>query len=140
MLLVVFSLLLWWTYWNYRSITEWTFLLFVLYLSPVVAFYFLSAIAFPNPGEAVVDLQKYYFANRVGFFGTFAIYAVLAGVAAMVVRKMPLMDPSNAFRLGMLALMLMLMRSASERVHTVLFVLATALMAAFIVLFQFRLA
>ena len=52
-LLVVFSLLLWWTYWNYRSITEWDFLRFVLYLSPVVTFYFLAAIAFPEPTEGV---------------------------------------------------------------------------------------
>ena len=139
-LLVVFSLLLWWTYWNYRSITEWTFLRFVLYLSPVVAFYFLSSIAFPDPSEAVVDLREYYFANRAGFFGSFAVYAVLAGVTAMIVRGLPLTDASNLFRLGMVSLMLVLMRSASARVHAALFVVGAVLMTTFIVLFQFRIA
>lgn len=138
-LLVVFSLLLWWTYWGYRFIGEWDFLRFVLYLSPAVTFYFLAAIAFPDPADGVVDLRTYYFSNRFGFFGTFAAYAILAGMTAMIVRGLPVRDPSNAFRLGMVVLMLVGMRSSSERVHTVVVVLAAVLMIAFIALFQFRL-
>jgi hypothetical protein len=139
-LLLVFSLLLWWTYWNYRLITDWTFVRFVLYLSPTVAFYFLSAIAFPDPADRVDDLRKYFFDNRVGFFGTFALYAVLAGVTATVVRGMPVTDVSNLFRVGMVLLMLVCMRSTSVRLHVALFVIAAAMMAAFIAGFQFRLA
>lgn len=138
-LLVVFSLLLWWTYWNYRSITEWDFIRFVLYLSPAVAFYFLASIAFPDPADNVVDLRAYYFSNRPGFFGTFAVYAVLAGLTAMVVRGLPVLDPSNYFRAGMVLLMVVAMRSRSTRVHAVLFALAAGLLLAFILLFQFRL-
>ena len=99
-LLVVFSLLLWWTYWNYRTITEWSFPCFVLYLSPVVTFYFLTAIAFPDPADEVTDLREYYFANRVGFFGAFAIYMVLAGLTAVLVRDLPVLDPSNLLRVA----------------------------------------
>ena len=40
----------WWTYWNYRSIEDWTFFRFAAYLSPTVAFF------------------------------TFALYGVLAGL------------------------------------------------------------
>lgn len=138
-LLVVFSLFLWWTYWNYRSITEWTFLRFVLYLSPAVTFYFLSAIAFPDPADGVTDLRAYYFSNRPGFFGTFAAYAVLAGLTAMVVRGLPVLDPSNSFRVGMVLLMVVAMRASSARVHAVLFGVAASLLLAFIALFQFRL-
>src|SRR6185503_3960952 len=137
-LLAVFSLLLWWTYWNYRSITEWDFLRFVLYLSPTVAFYFLAAIAFPDPADGVVDLKDNYYANRVGFFGAFATYTVLAGLTAMVVRGMPVRDPSNLFRVAMLAVMVTGMRSASPRVHMVLFVLAAILLVVFVTFFQFR--
>jgi hypothetical protein len=139
-LLVIFSLLLWWTYWSYRSITEWTFLRFVLYLSPAVVFYLLTAIAFPDPNEGVVDLREYYFANRAGFFGTFAAYAIVAGVTAMTVRGMPVTDSSNLFRLGMVVLMVIGMRSANARVHAAVFVTASLLMLAFITLYQFRLA
>lgn len=139
-LLAVFSLLLWWTYWNYRSITEWDFLRFVLYLSPTVAFYFLSSIAFPDPADNVDDLRAYFFANRAGFFGAFAIYAVLAGLTAMVVRGMPVTDPSNAFRLGMLAVMIVGMRSTSARVQAAVFATAAAMFAAFVAFFQFTLA
>lgn len=139
-LLLVFSLLLWWTYWSYRLITDWTFFRFVLYLSPTVAFYFLSSIAFPDPADKVEDLREYFFANRVGFFGTFALYAILAGVTATVVRGLPVTDVSHLFRAGMVLLMVACMRSTSERLHAVLFVIAAALMVAFIVGFQFRLA
>jgi len=138
-LLVVFSLLLWWTYWNYRSITDWNFLRFVLYLSPVVTFYFLSSIAFPDPADGVADLEAYYFSNRTGFFGTFAAYAVLAALTAMIVRGLPLLDPSNFFRVGMVLLLLVAMRSSNARVHAALFVVAAGLLLAFILLFQFRL-
>ena len=79
-------------------------------------------------------------ANRAGFFGAFAIYAVLAALTATVVRGMPLRDPSNLFRVAMLALMVTGMRSVSPRVHTVLFVLAAGLFVAFVAFFQFRLA
>ena len=103
-------------------------------------FYFLSAIAFPDPADAVVDLKDFYFSNRVGFFGTFAVYAVLAGLTAIVVRGLPLRDPSNLFRLGMIVLMAVGMRSASARIHTVLFAFAASLMLVFIGVFQFRLA
>lgn len=139
-LLVFFSLLLWWTYWSYRLIVDWNFVRFVLYLSPTVTFYFLSSIAFPDPADAVVDLKDYYFANRVGFFGTFALYAVLAGLTAMIVRGMPVQDPSNLFRVGMILLLVAAMRSSSARLHAVLFVIAASLMLAFIFAFQFRLA
>ncbi|HZI29923.1 MAG TPA: hypothetical protein VFD64_17260 [Gemmatimonadaceae bacterium] len=139
-LVTVFSLLLWWTYWNYRSITDWDFLRFILYLSPTVTFYFLAAIAFPDPADGVVDLREYFYANRKGFFGAFATYAVLAGLTAMVVRGMPVRDPSNLFRVGMLAVMVTGMRAASPRIHAVLFVLGAALFVVFVAFFQFRLA
>jgi hypothetical protein len=139
-LLVVFSLLLWWTFWNYRDIQDWTFFRFVLYLSPVIIFYFLTSIAIPDPSEAVADLKEYYFSNRGGFFGTFAIQAVFAGLTAVVVRGLPLLDASNLFRLAMVILMIVGIRSASERVHAVLVTLGAMLMLAFIVLFQLRLA
>jgi len=58
----------------------------------------------------------------------------------MVVRGMPVRDPSNLFRVGMLAVMVTGMRAASPRIHAVLFVLGAALFVVFVAFFQFRLA
>lgn len=138
-LLVLFSFLVWWTYWNYRGIEEWNFFRFVMYLSPPIVFYFLTAIAVPDPSDAVVDLREYFFANRGGFFGTFGVYAVMAGLTAMLVRGLPLLDPSNLFRLGLVLVTLVGLRSASERVHRVLFIIAAGAMLMFVLLFQLRL-
>jgi hypothetical protein len=138
-LLLVFSLLVWWTYWGYRSIAEWDFFRFVLYLVPAVVFYFLSAITFPAPTDDVTDLRAYYYANRAGFFGTFATYAFVAGLTAMIVRDLPFTDPSNLFRVGMVALMLVGMKSASAKVHAAVFGVSAILMIAFISFYQFRL-
>ena len=138
-LLALFSSLLWWTFWSYRGIAEWNFLLFVTYLSPGVVFYFLVALAIPDPSDAVDDLREYYFSNRSGFFGAFALYGAVAAVTAVVVRGLPLLDLSNVFRIAMVALLLTAMRSASERVHAIVFALSTGLLALFIVLFHFRL-
>ena len=139
-LLVVFSLLVWWTYWSYRTIADWTFLRFILYLSPAVAFYFLAAVAFTDPDEAVTDLREYFFAKRIGFFGAFAVYGVMAGLTAMIVRGLPITDVSNLFRLAMMPLMIVAMKSASARVHTFVFALSALLLLSFVTLFQFRLA
>jgi hypothetical protein len=138
-LLIFFSLLLWWTYWQYREIQEWNFFRFVLYLSPTVVFYYITAIAIPDPSENIEDLRQYYFANRAGFFGTFAFYGVLAGLTAILVRGLPILDPSNLVRLAMVLLLLIAMRSTKERVHAIVLALGITLMLVFIVLFQFRL-
>lgn len=138
-LLVVFSFLLWWTFWNYRRIEDWDFFRFVVYLSPTIVFYFITAVAIPDPTDPVTSLKEYYFANRAGFFGTFALYGLLAGITAVVVRGLPVLDKSNLFRLAMVVLMLIAMRSKGERIHAVVWTVSAVLLVAFIVFLQFRL-
>lgn len=139
-LLIVFSLFVWWTYWNYRGIAEWNFFRFVIYLSPMIVFYFLTAIVIPDPSDTVSNLKEYYFSSRVGFFGTFALYGVLAGLTAVIVRGLAWLDASNVFRLAMVLLLLIALRSGSERVHAVVLILSAILMLAFIFLFHLWLA
>ena len=134
--LLVFSLLVWWTYWNYRGIEEWTFLRFVVYLSPMISFYYLTAIVIPDSSEPVTSLRDYYFASRAGFFGALALYGLLAGLSAVVVRGLPLTDPSNLFRVAVIAFSLVAMRSANERVHAAIVALCATLMLLFIFFFQ----
>jgi hypothetical protein len=138
--LVFFSLVFWWTFWNYRNIEEWVFLRFVVYLSPTIALFFLTAVAFPDATEPVVDMKEYYFANRTGFFGAFALYGTPAGLTAIMVRGLSVLDPSHLFRLTLVVLSLIAMRSASERVHTVVLGLCAIQLLVFIALFHFRLA
>jgi hypothetical protein len=137
--LVVFSLLLWWTYWNYRTVTDWNFFRFVLYLSPTVVFYFLGAVTFPDPADSVTDLREYFYSRRRSFFGAFAAYGVAAGTTAVVVRGMDFFDSSQLFRLGMVLLSLVAMRSRNERLHAAIFGLFASLLIVFIVFFQLRL-
>ena len=138
-LLILYSLLLWWLFWNYRSIEEWSFFRFVLYLSPMIVFYFLTSIVIPDPSDPVTNYKEYYFSSRVGFFGTFALQIVLAHAAGVVVRGLPLLDPADPLRLAMVALLLIAMRSTSERVHAVVLTLFVIAMVAFITLFHIRL-
>src|SRR5687767_12654865 len=107
--LIFYSLLLWWLFWNYRSIEEWSFFRFVVYLSPMIVFYFLTSIVIPDPSETPASYKEYYFSSRVGLFGTFALQIVLAHTAGVVVRGLPLMDPSNLFRLATVLLLLIAM-------------------------------
>jgi len=138
-LLVFFSLVLWWLFWNYRSIEDWSFFRFVLYLSPMIVFYFLTSIVIPDPSDPVTSYKDYYFSSRAGFFGTFALQIVLAHVAGVVVRGLPVLDPADPLRLAMVALLLIAMRSASARVHAVVLTLFAIVLVAFIALFHVRL-
>jgi hypothetical protein len=83
--------------------------------------------------------ERVYFSNQAGFFSAFAAYGVVAGVTAIVVRGLPLPDPSNPFRLAMVVLLLIAMRSTSERVHSVVLGLSASLLVVFISVFHFRL-
>jgi len=85
-------------------------------------------------------MKEYCFANRTGFFGAFALYGALAGLTAIMVRGLSVLDPSHLFRLTLVVLSLIAMRSASERVHTVVLGLCAILLMVFIALFHFRLA
>src|SRR6266576_2252514 len=138
-LLVFFSLVLWWLFWNYRSIEEWSFLRFVLYLSPMIVFYFLTSIVIPDPSDPVTSYKEYYFSTRLVVFGTFAVQIVLAHGAGVVVRGLPLLDPADPLRLAMVVLLLIAMRSASARVHAVVLTLFVIALVAFITLFHVRL-
>jgi hypothetical protein len=138
-LLIFFSLVLWWLFWNYRSIEDWSFFRFVLYLSPMIVFYFLTSIVIPDPSDPVTNYKEYYFSSRVGFFGTFALQVVLAHAAGVVIRRLPLLDSADPLRLAMVALLLIALRSASERVHAVVFALFAIAMIAFVALFHVRL-
>lgn len=139
-LLVLLSLVLWWTYWNYRDITDWNFLRYVLYLAPTIIFYYLTAIAIPDPDEGVTNLEHYYFENRGAFFGTLMTYAVMAGVTAVVVRRLPVLDPSAALRLAMIALLPFAIASRRAVVHAVVLAASAVLLVLYIALFHYRLA
>ncbi len=137
--LIVFSLLLWWLFWSYRSIEDWSFVRFILYLSPMVVFYFLTCIIIPDPSDHVTNYQEYYFSSRSVFFGTFALQVVLAHAAGVVVRDLPLLDPSDPFRLAIVVLLLIAMRSPSPRVHAVVLTLCALVLVAFVTRFPLRL-
>lgn len=138
-LLVFYSLVLWWLHWNYRSIEDWSFFSFVLYLSPMIVFYFLTSIVIPDPSDPVTDYREHYFSSRAGFFGTFAVQLVLAHAAGVIVRRLPLVDPSDPFRLAMVVLLLIAMRSASARMHAVVLALFAIAIVAFVTLFHLHL-
>jgi hypothetical protein len=138
-LLILFSLMLWWLFWNYRGIEEWSFFRFVLYLSPMIVFFFLTSIVIRDPSDAVTSYKEYYFSTRVGFFGTFAVQLVLAHTVGVVVRGLPLMDASNLFRGAAVVLFLIAMRSTSERVHGAVLALCAIVIVAFVTLFHYRL-
>ena len=137
--LIFFSLMLWWLFWNYRSIEEWDFVRFVLYLTPMILFYFLTSIVIPDPSDPVTSYRDYFFATRVGFFGTFAAVVVVAHAAGVIIRQLPLLDPSDPFRLALVVLAVIGMRSRSERVQAVVLVLCATVIVSFIALFHLRL-
>jgi hypothetical protein len=64
---------------------------------------------------------------------------VLVHVAGVVVRRLPLLDSADPIRLAIVILLLIAMRSTSERVHAVVFTLCATLIVVFIGLFHLHL-
>jgi uncharacterized membrane protein YhaH (DUF805 family) len=105
----------------------------------MIVFYFLTAIVIPDPSDGLTNYKEYYFSSRVGFFGAFALQVVLAHAAGVVVRRLPLLDQSDPLRLALVVLLLIAMRSKSERVHAVVLTLFAIVIVAFIALFHLQL-
>jgi hypothetical protein len=135
----------WWAYFAILQVPIWTNLFaFLLPLSVFVLLYLICASALPDASKAVeghtIDLRTFYMDQRRYFFGLWALLLLLAIVVSTVSRGGLQPWGGDGFRAAGLAAALVLMRSASRRVHVVITVLSAATLATYIVLFSLRLA
>ena len=124
---------IWWAVFELRDVPEWTFLNFVLVLSIPAVVYLISVLLAPDfDREARIDLRASYFAHRRWFFGLFALLPVLSLAQEYAISGHIQLDSDPIFRLGFLALAMVGLSSARERLHRTLAVATIVVFAAYV--------
>lgn len=82
----------WWGIWNYRDV-EWTFLRFLLFLSPSGPVLFIAYTLAPDNPERVASWKEYFHAVRRPLFGASMAFYLLLLLNQSVLESIPIFDP-----------------------------------------------
>lgn len=135
----------WWAYFTLMQSPLWANLFaFLLPLSVFVVLYLICASALPDASRMAesdtVDLATFYRGQHRYFFGLWTVLLVLALMAQVVSRGEIDILGEDGFRLAGIGAGVALAWTPDRRVHTVLTLLALALLLVYIVVFSLRLA
>ena len=107
-----------WGYWGFRNV-EWTFWLFFAAFLPLLALSIATSIAIP---EATIDQREavddQYFATMKLVLPLLALWVLLGAMAELLLTP-PLLHFGHLARVIAIAVLLMLTRSRSVRLHTI---------------------
>lgn len=118
LLLLVAFLQSLWGYWGFHDV-EWTFWLFLTAFLPLLALSVATSIAIPDTShDGDVSPSQHYYAAIGIVFPLLAIWVLLGAVAELMLTP-PLWHLGQVVRIAAITLLLVLMRSRSERLHTV---------------------
>lgn len=68
----IYIIAIWWGFFWWNSLEDWSFFLFLFILLYAVMFYFLATMLNPHELESGFSFKSYFMDNRVWFFGTYA--------------------------------------------------------------------
>ena len=118
LLLFVLQIQIWWAAFEGRHEAEWNFFSFLFFLLIPVLAYLLSYLLVPDlEDEADIDLRASYHANRVWFFGIFALAALVSLGRDFVEDGREALDLDAAFRIAFLVMSLASARIRGEAFH-----------------------
>ena len=124
---------IWWAVFELRDVPEWTFGNFVLVLAIPAVVYVISVLLSPDfDREERIDLRASYFAHRRWFFGLLALLPILSLAQEYAISGHIQLDPDPLFRLAFLALALVGLGSANERLHRVLAIVTIVIFATYV--------
>lgn len=123
----------WWFVWRWRSISEWSLLLFLFVLLYSVVTYLLCVVLYPDTGDRS-DFRQVYFENKTVFFSLWILLLIVDFVDTRLKEHYGL----SGFGVHQMLAYLMLIvgsavsaRSENHRVHATWGILFFAIMSAF---------
>lgn len=129
---------LWWGFWNYRVVEDWSFAGLMIVLSLALLMVLAALVITPSDQVAAgLDLRRFYLDNRRLFFGIGALLLAQIALSDAVVSRQPVLHVENAFRAAGLGLALVAARSENAALHGVIVAAGFALLAGFTAL-EFR--
>ena len=132
----------WWSQWRFVStVSEWTLILFVVHILPVVILFLVSDLVFPNgliDDKASLNFEEYYYSNiRNWIFILLGFYLITTSLQQNLIGREELLSLNNAFRLPGLGIALLLYKSRNRILHSLFSVIALMFLIFYILAFSF---
>ena len=133
LILLVVHVLVWWTLFELRAESEWTFPGFLAVLLLPILLYLLSALALPDFGDAVADdLRQHYYANSRWFFSLWFLLVGASFLHELMLDGGIDRDLDTAMKVGFMALFATAAITRRARFHEVLVSVNFVLIAVYI--------
>jgi len=130
----------WWSIWQFRTIQEWNFAMFVLILAPALVLIQIAFLLTPElTSTAPFRFRDYYFGNVRWFFSLGALYLAGTLLSNLILREQSPWGAENGFRGLGIIMLAMLALSRSERLHKLMFGVTTVVLVVFLASVQFQL-
>jgi hypothetical protein len=137
--LLVIQVQCWWSMFDLREQTDWTFLKFLAVLMQPIILYLQSIVVLPGASSTTLDLRENYYAQRRWFFGLM-IALLVASIGKDLILNGSMPETHNlAFHVLMLATAAIAMITDRPRVHAVIGYGSLVLMGSYIWLLFARL-
>jgi len=122
----------WWSMFGLRSLPQWTFVQFIAVLLQPITLYLLAIVVLPGQSATSLDLRANYFAQRSWFFGLLLALLVLSVVKDLVVAGALPGGVNLAFHAALVAVSVVALATARDRVHHALAALAAIAILAYV--------
>ncbi len=140
--IVLLQLEYWWSQWRIvSSVSEWTLLLFVVHILPVVILFLASDLIFPHSlieSEIELDFEEYYYSNiRTWIFVLLGSYLIIVGLQQILIGREEILSLNNAFRVSGIGIAALLYWSRNRILHSALSLFSLMLLVSYILTFSF---
>jgi hypothetical protein len=112
--------LAWWSLWSYSGVESWTLLTFLLVLLQPGLLYLNASVLVGDAPEASEAWRDRFCGTRRWFFSVRVCYVTVIILASWQILGIELLHPARAFGTSHIALSLIGIKTANERVQAVL--------------------
>lgn len=126
---LLMSAIVWWNFWSFRDV-GWNFYTFVWMLLTPAAVFLMSAALVPDVPSQVLSWKAHFFAARQRFFFALAVFLVVIAVNTWLLLGLSLLSRARIVQAIALGIAIAGASSENRRLHSVLPVVAVAIMLA----------
>ncbi len=118
----------WWADWDYNTVDEWRFTVYLLALTPPTMIFAGVYLLVPATRSADIDWRNQFYKVKQWFFGFSIIYVMLAFFVTIEVYGTPLLHPYRLFQGSLVAIFAAGLVSRNETVQRILPLLLLAIL------------
>jgi len=118
----------WWIFWSFRDV-DWTYINFLIALSPTFFFYLQAAVLVPTDRSSVTSWRDYFYEIKNAFFSFLYFYSLAVAATSYFLLDRPILDARRLINLYMLAVAATGYLSNNHRVQVAVVVLWSLLIS-----------